>query len=101
MDLSSSGFDAVSKVSKNFYDLIITDIQMPGMDGYSATQTLREQGYEKPIIALTANALRGEEARAQASGMDAYLTKPVALQLLKETLERWVPSATAAPAPTR
>jgi len=78
------------------------------MDGYTFTGLLRDQepvGHHIPIIALTANAMRGEETRARAVGMDAYLTKPVRLKQLKEALMHWMPpsgqpDSAAAPSPT-
>jgi response regulator RpfG family c-di-GMP phosphodiesterase len=66
---------------------------MPDMDGYALAEAIRqeESGRQRiPIIALTANALRGEANRALAAGMDAYLTNPVDLSVLREALNRWL-----------
>ncbi|MBU0622347.1 MAG: response regulator [Gammaproteobacteria bacterium] len=77
-------------------DLILLDVLMPGMDGYELTAAIRaaEQGARHiPIVALTANALKGEADHCRAIGMDEHLSKPVQLTELKAMLERWLPVA--------
>jgi DNA-binding response OmpR family regulator len=67
---------------------------MPEMDGYTLAETIRREEAQRrrmPILALTANALRGEANRARSAGMDEYLTKPVQLHLLRAALEKWLP----------
>lgn len=76
------------------YDAVLMDCQMPQMDGYDATRMIRsfeDDQYRTPIIAMTAAAIAGERERCLESGMDDFLTKPVDVALLRDTLERWVP----------
>jgi len=77
------GFD---KGREGSYDVILMDIQMPVMDGYEATTALREAGVTTPIYALTANAMKGFEEKCLSVGCTGYLTKPVDIDLLLDTL---------------
>ncbi|MDF1792423.1 MAG: PAS-domain containing protein [Thalassobaculaceae bacterium] len=76
------------------YGLVLTDCHMPNMDGYQLTAAIREEemrtGGRVPIVALTANALVGEAERCLEAGMDDYLAKPVTLDVMGETLNRWL-----------
>jgi len=99
-DSCEDGVEALAALSSRNYGAILADIHMPRMDGYELTRHLRDaEGREStsriPIIAVTANAMRGEEERCLAAGMDAYLAKPVAIQRLRAILERWLPIAGA------
>jgi CheY-like chemotaxis protein/anti-sigma regulatory factor (Ser/Thr protein kinase) len=75
--LANNGLDAVYKASHDNFDIVLMDLQMPKMDGYEATETLRRQGYVKPILALTAHAMVEERQRTRRAGCDAHLTKPL------------------------
>jgi PAS domain S-box-containing protein len=94
-DVVGDGREAVTAIASVGYDLVLMDVQMPEMDGLEATQAIRASeaaaGRRRiPIIALTANAMQGDEARCQAAGMDAYLSKPVSQSQLLTVLERWL-----------
>jgi CheY-like chemotaxis protein/nitrogen-specific signal transduction histidine kinase/HPt (histidine-containing phosphotransfer) domain-containing protein len=90
VDGAENGQVGVDKALEEPYDLILMDVQMPVMDGYTATQTLRERGVETPIVALTANAMKGFKEKCLAAGFSAYMTKPIdidgLLQMLAERL---------------
>lgn len=93
-EVADDGAQALQMWNTGNYGLLLTDLHMPQMDGYSLTAAIRAAepaGTRKPILALTANALRGEERRALEVGMDAYLTKPVQLEELRRTLEKFLP----------
>jgi two-component system sensor histidine kinase/response regulator len=93
-DVAPSGRDALKRLKGGDYALLLTDLHMPEMDGYDLTLAIRlaESGSARlPIVALTANALKGEAERCRAVGMDDYLCKPAALTELAALLERWLP----------
>ena len=83
---AENGKQAVDMAQDTAYDLILMDMQMPVMDGFTATRTLRELGIGTPIVALTANAMRGFEQELIAAGCTAYLTKPVDIDALLTTV---------------
>ncbi|MEM9422309.1 MAG: response regulator, partial [Pseudomonadota bacterium] len=93
LDFANNGEQAVERVKASAPDVILMDVSMPVMDGYTATQTLRELGFTLPIIGVTAHALAEDEARCLAAGMDGFLPKPISRDRLIETLLGVGPSA--------
>lgn len=92
-DVANNGADAFQMWRDGHYHLIITDLHMPELDGYDLARSVRAvETIERriPILALTANALKGEEQKAYAAGIDAYLTKPIRLDALKAALQTWL-----------
>ena len=92
-EIANDGKEALEMWRNNSYTMILTDLHMPEMDGYTLGTTIREleqEGERIPIIAYTANALKGERDRCLECGMDDYLTKPIALKELKSTMITWV-----------
>lgn len=98
VDCVSDGDLAVERFDPKVHDLIMMDCQMPNLDGYAATGRIRELpgGADVPIIALTANAMRGDAAKCLAAGMNDHVAKPVSLEILKAALDRWRPPPRAA-----
>ena len=88
-DIATNGMEAISAMSDNTYDLVFMDCRMPEMDGFEATQYLREQNYTLPIIALTAGTTLEEREKCIVCGMNDILTKPYTAQDLKLMLEKW------------
>ncbi len=77
VDIAENGVIAVEKSGATEYDMILMDIQMPEMDGLEATRIIREGGYDRPIVALTANAMANDRRLSAQAGCDEHLTKPV------------------------
>jgi PAS domain S-box-containing protein len=96
-DFANNGEQALEKWGKGGYALVLCDCQMPVMDGYTFTRKLRaaeanDPGHDRiPVVACTANAMRGDEEECYAAGMDDVLSKPVSLAALKRILLAWVP----------
>ncbi|MCB1052002.1 MAG: response regulator [Acidobacteria bacterium] len=92
VDQADSGADALYKFRSTRFDLVFMDCQMPEMDGFECTQRIRELDKPTVIVALTANALEGDNTECIARGMDDYLAKPIARKDLIRVLNRWLPS---------
>jgi hypothetical protein len=91
IDTVNNGFEATQNAFNKNYDLLLMDIQMPGMDGMEATRIIREEQKARkifiPIIAVTAHAIKGDKEKFLAGGMDAYIAKPVSMQDLFDVIE--------------
>jgi PAS domain S-box-containing protein len=95
-DAVANGAEALKALEAIPYDLVLMDVQMPVMDGFEATQQIRNPqsaipNHRIPIIAMTAHALRGDRERCLEAGMNDYVSKPVSPQALAEALHRWLP----------
>jgi len=93
-DMAENGQQALEFYEKHTYDLIFMDCEMPVMDGYTATRTIREREQQQnlshtPIIALTAHAMMQHRQLTQAAGMDDHISKPLRLNVLRKVLEHW------------
>jgi CheY-like chemotaxis protein len=94
---AAGGKEAIEAVLRKRYDLVLMDCQMPGIDGFDATRTIRENearskdSTRQIIVALTAHAMREDRERCLAAGMDDYLAKPLTFEALTAVLERWLP----------
>ncbi len=89
-DLAENGIEALEAIANKHFDLILMDVQMPGMDGLTATRRIREQSVHQPvIIAMTANALQESREECIKAGMDDYISKPINLEFLVSVLEKW------------
>ncbi|MHC4130928.1 MAG: ATP-binding protein [Planctomycetota bacterium] len=84
------GQKAVDVASKENYDLIFMDIQMPNINGFEATKLLREKGVQTPIVALTANALKGDDQKCIQAGCSDYMSKPIKREKLLDVLEKYL-----------
>jgi CheY-like chemotaxis protein len=104
VEIAGDGKTALDMWMKGGYALLLTDLHMPMLDGYALAEAIRAAEAARtpgtthrpiPIIALTADALRGDATKALGAGMNDYLTKPLRLRLLKESLEKWLPPEAA------
>ncbi len=93
VDCAMNGEEGVEKATHGDYDLVLMDVQMPVMDGHEATKVLRGQGFTKPIIALTAHAMKEDRDRCLSIGFNDYLTKPIEAPVLYQTLTKYTSTA--------
>ena len=93
---AENGIDGITQAEQNNIDLILLDINLPDIDGYEVAQRLRKSSKSDlayiPIIAITANALKGDAERALEAGCDVYMSKPVNIRELWARIEAYVPS---------
>ncbi len=92
VDIANNGQEGIDMLTSNIYDLVLMDIQMPVLDGLSATRKIREnEDFSKlPIIAMSAHAMSGDKDKSLAAGMNDHLTKPIDPDLLYLTLYHWL-----------
>jgi len=88
VEMAENGALALHAVEQGSFDAILMDMQMPVMDGYTATARLREKGFQGPIIALTAHAMKGDREKCAAAGCSGYLSKPVNMDELVRTVRQ-------------
>jgi two-component system sensor histidine kinase/response regulator len=100
VSVAGDGHTAIAAFEKESFDLVLMDIQMPGMDGFEATAKIREKdrlsGEHTPIIAMTAHALKGDQERCIAAGMDGYVSKPIRTSELISAIENLLASKCSA-----
>ena len=88
--IAEDGKQAVEMALKEDFDMVLMDIQMPHMNGYDATKRLRQAGFIKPIIAVTAHAMRGDKEKCLAAGCDDYISKPINRKQLVDVLRTYL-----------
>lgn len=88
---ASNGLEAVEKIAKNSYDLVLMDLQMPVMDGFDATVLIRKNNYQKPILALSAIINPENIVKCKESGMNDFLQKPYQRKQLVALVDKWMP----------
>ena len=94
-DIANNGREAIQILEQNPYDLVLMDCQMPEMDGYDATRHIRSTDQKNPnqaipIIAMTANAMKGDREKCINAGMNDYIAKPIDIETLSTTINKWI-----------
>ena len=105
-ETAEDGATALVKWRKAPHDVILLDLHMPVLDGFGLAKAIRREEAKRglprtALVAVTADAMKGKDARCYAVGMDGFVTKPVSIDALARTLGRWVPNLVAMPAPGR
>lgn len=90
IDTAKNGKEAVEMAAKEDYDLIIMDLQMPVMDGFDATTSIRKNAFEKPIVALSANINNDSIRKSKEVGMNDFLEKPFQKHQLITFIQKWI-----------
>lgn len=93
---AASGEEALTKVTEHDFAIVLMDIQMPSMDGYETLKALQAQVYSRPVIALTAHAMKEERRKTSAAGFSDHVTKPVDKEVLVERILRLIHVSEAA-----
>ena len=92
--VANNGQEAIAHLQKSSFHLVLMDVQMPLVDGLEATRVIRKQeeetGVHQPIVALTAHAVKGDQERCEAAGMDGYLAKPIRPEELDAVLQKYM-----------
>lgn len=90
--IANNGIEAIAMVEKHRIDLVLMDIQMPELDGYQATQQIREKRRfdNLPIVAMTANAMKHDIDKCYEVGMNDYISKPLNIELFNKVLYKWL-----------
>jgi CheY-like chemotaxis protein/HPt (histidine-containing phosphotransfer) domain-containing protein len=96
-DVAANGKEVLKALETIPYDLVLMDVQMPEMDGYEATQEIRNpqshiSNHQIPIIAMTANAMQGDRDKCLEAGMNDYVSKPISPESLVTALDKWLPN---------
>ncbi len=94
VEIAASGQEAIDAVAAKSFDMVLMDIQMPGMDGLEATRRIRKNNKlrDLPIVAMTAHAMVGDREKSLTAGMNDHVNKPVEPAVLYATLQRWIPA---------
>ena len=90
VELACNGAEGFRKVLDGNFDLVLMDLQMPVMDGYEATRSLRRAGIETPVVALTAHSMSEDRLQTQVAGFDGHLTKPIVVPAMIQMIEGFV-----------
>jgi CheY-like chemotaxis protein len=100
--IANNGRDALAALQDGWFNIVLMDVQMPEMDGFEATAAIRaherQGGAHVPIVAMTAHAMKGDQERCIAAGMDGYVSKPISPQRLFDEIDRVVPAVREQPA---
>jgi signal transduction histidine kinase/ActR/RegA family two-component response regulator len=99
VSVAENGRQGLDLALRQSFHVILMDMQMPVMDGYSATTRLRQEGITTPVIALTAHAMKGDETKCKAVGCDTYLPKPIDAPTLLKTVVQWSSKTSSVPPP--
>ena len=91
LTIARNGLQALEALEHGTFDAVLMDIQMPEMDGYQATRNIRQNGFNNiPIIAMTANAMKGDRELCLEAGMNDYITKPIKREIVFQVLGKWL-----------